>query len=259
MTTGARTGTLTHGWAEPCAGDGDALAFVVPAGARLCIQRPVSCGRSTCRGQAICALDRVHCERPGGRRDNSSAPDYGAMPRGADSSLADHRLEAKKIFCGVTTRGGNFGTVNDLGHSLGSQTALFLCLGMARSSHRVLAMRGLASRRLPTTDLPLAVWIVTVTLVPTPRQILPMTSLAQARSQPRSTRSRRAPASYFNVRGAHGSYNSQGKARGECTTFSSGADQHAHEALTRRSPFFPRTRQRSKRLQVCASNQTTRR
>jgi hypothetical protein len=164
-----------------------------------------------CCGQAICVLDRGHCARPGGRRDNSSVPDYGAMPRGADSSLADRRLEEKKIFCRVTTRGGNFGAVNDLGHSLGSLTAFFLCLGMARSSRVVLAMRGLASRRLPTTDFPLTIWVVTVTLVPTLRQKLTITPLAQARPQPRPTRSRRASASYFNVRGTHGSCNSQGE------------------------------------------------
>ncbi len=257
MTTGAHTGTLTGDWVGPCAGDGDAAAVLIASSARFGIQWPVSCGRPMCRGQAICVLDRVRCERPDGRRDNSSAPDYGAMPRGLDSSLADHRREGKKIFCCVTTRAGNFGGVNDLGHGLGSVTALFLCLGMARSSRGVLAMRGLAPRRLPTTDFPLTVRVATVTLVPTRRQILTITPLAQAGPRPRSTRSRRAPASYFNVRGAHGSCNSQGKARGECTTFSSGAYQHAHAALTRRSSIFPGTRQRSKRLQICASNQTT--
>ena len=219
---------------------------------RLGIQWPVSCGRSMCRGQAICVLDRAHCERPDGRRDNSSAPDYGAMQRGPDSSPADHRWEGKKILCRVTTRGGNFGAVNDLGRGLSSLTPLFLCLGMARSNRDILAMHGLAPRRLPTADLPLTVWVVTVTLVPTRRQILTITPLAQARPQSRSTRSRRAPASYFNVRGAHGSCNSQGESPRRMHPFSSGAYQHTHEALTRRSPLFPGTRRRSKRLQVCA-------
>jgi hypothetical protein len=210
-----------------------------------------------CRGPAICVRDQGHCERPDGRWDNSIAPDYGAMPRGADSSLADRRPEGEKNFCRVTTRGGNFSTVNDLGHSLGSLTALFLCLSVARSRHGVLAMRGLASRRLPTTHLPLAVWIVTVTLVPTRRQILTSAPLTQASPQSRSTRSRRAPALSFNVRGTHGSCNSQGESPRRMHLFSSGADQHAHKTLTRQSLLFPGTRQRSKRLQVCASNQTT--
>ncbi len=164
-----------------------------------------------CCGQAICVRDRGHCARPGGRRDNSSVPDYGAMPRGADSSLADRRLEGEKIFCRVTTRGVNFGAVNDLGRGLGALPALFLGLGMARSNQVVLASRGLASRRLPTADLPLAFRVVTVTLVPTRWPIPTITPLAQASPQPRSTRSMRAPASYFNVRGTHGSCNSQGE------------------------------------------------
>ena len=209
------------------------------AGARLGIQWLVSYGRPTYRVQATCVLDPVHCERPDGRRDNSSAPDYGAMPRGPHSSPADHRSEEKKIFCRVTTRVINFVAVNVLERGFGSLTALFLCLGVACSSCVVLAMQSLTPRGLPTTDLPLTVWVMTVTLVPTRRQILTITPLAQASPQPRSTRSRRAPASYFNVRGAHGSCNSQGKARGECHAFSSGAIQHAPEALTRRSPHFP--------------------
>jgi hypothetical protein len=216
-------GALTHELARPCASDGDALALPIAAGARLGIGWPVSCGRPRYRGPATCVLDPTHCERPDGRRDNSSAPDCGAMSQGLHSSLADHRQEGKKIFCRVTTRGRKIHVLNGLGRDLGSSTARSLRLGVARSGLDTLAMRGLAPRRLPTTDFPPTVWVVTVTLVPTRRQILTITPLAQASPRPRSTRSRRAPASYFNVTGAHGSCNSQGKARGECTTFSSGA------------------------------------
>ena len=137
-------------------------------------------------------------------------PGCEASLRGLRGTLADRIREGKKSFCCVTTHGSNFGAVNDLGRGLGSSTALPFRLGMARSSRAILAMRGLASRRLPTTDFPLTVWVVTVALVPTRRQILTITPLAQAGPRPRPTRSRRAPAPYFNVRGAHGSCNSQG-------------------------------------------------
>jgi hypothetical protein len=179
------------------------------------------------------------------------------MPQGLHSSPADRRLEEKKIFCCVTTHGGNFSAVNDLGHGLGFLTARFLCLGVACSDCFILAMLGLTPRRLPTEDLLLTLRILAVALVPTRRQILTITPLAQASPWARPTRSRRAPASYFNVGGAHGSCNSQGKARGECATFSSGADQSVHEAPSRRPRLLSGTRQRSKRLQICASNQTT--
>jgi hypothetical protein len=225
----------------------------------LGIRWPVSYGHLRCRGSSTCVLDPAHCERLDGRPDNSSVPDYGATPPGLHSNLDDHRPEEKKIFCRVTMRGRKIQVLNDLGRDLGSLTALPLRLGMASPGRGILTVLGLAPGRLPTTDFPQTIRVVTVALVPTRRQILTITPLAQARPQSRSTRSRRAPASYFNVRGAHGSCNSQGKARGEWITFSSGAIRHAHAALTRRSSVFPGTRQRSKRLQICASNQTNER
>jgi hypothetical protein len=184
---------------------------VIACGARLGIQWPVSCGRPRYREQATCVLDPVHCERPDGGQDNSSEPDCGGMSRGVHSRLADHRPEGKNTFCRVTTRRPRFHVLNALGRDRGSSTALPLRLGMARSIRGVLAMHGLAPCRLPTTDLPLTVWGVTITLVSTRRQVLTITPLAQPSPQPWSTRSRRAPASYFNVRGAHGSCNSQRK------------------------------------------------
>jgi hypothetical protein len=138
-------------------------------------------------------------------------PDYGATPPGLHSNLADHRPDEKKNFCRVTTRGRKIHVGNGLGLDLGSLAALFLRLGVAKSSRRVLAMPGLAPRRLPTTDFPLTVRVVTVTLVPTRGRILTITPLAQASPQSRSSRSSQGPASYFNVMGAHGSCNSQGK------------------------------------------------
>jgi hypothetical protein len=80
-------------------------------------------------------------------------PDYGATSQGLRSNPADHRLEEKKVFCHVTTRGRKIHFLNGLGRGLGSSTALILRLGLAKSSRSVLAMHGLAPRRLPTTDL----------------------------------------------------------------------------------------------------------
>jgi hypothetical protein len=136
------------------------------------------------------------------------------MPWGLHSSPADHRLEEKKIFRRVTTRGRKIHVLNGLGRDLDFLAALPLRLGVASSGLGILAVLGLAPRRLPTTDFPLTVWGVTVTLVPTCRPILTITPLAQASARPRSTRSRRAAASWFNVGGAHGSCNSQGKSPG---------------------------------------------
>jgi hypothetical protein len=183
---------------------------MIAGGARLGIQWPVSCGYLTYCGRATCVLDPVPCERLDSRRDNSNAPGYREMSQGLHSSPADHTLEEKKFFCCVTTRGRKICVLNGLGRDLSWSSLLPLLLSMARSSRGVLAMDGLASRCLLTTDFPLTVRVVTVTLVPTRRQILTITPLAQASPQPRSTRSRREPALCFSVRGAYGSCNFQG-------------------------------------------------
>jgi hypothetical protein len=175
---------------------------------------PASCGHRRCRERATCARDPTRCERPACRRGSNSVPGYGMMSRELHGSPAGRRVEGKKFFCCtccVTTRGRKIRILNGLRCGLGSLTALPLRLGVACPGRGILAVLGLAPRRLPTTDFPLTVLVVTVTLVPTAWQILTITPLAQASPQPRSTRSRRAPASYFNLMGAHGSCNSQGK------------------------------------------------
>src|SRR5262249_62356848 len=47
------------------------------------------------------------------------------------------------------------------------------------------------------------------------------------------------------------------KARGECVRILLGRSQDSNETLSCRSTVCSGTRQRSKRLQICASNQTT--
>ena len=104
-------------------------------------------------------------------------------------------MEEKKIFCCVTTRGRKIHVLNGLGRGLSSLAALPLRLGMTFSGGGLLAVLGLAPRRLPTTDFPLTLRVVTVALVPTPGQVLTITPFSQANALPRSTPSGFAPAS----------------------------------------------------------------
>jgi hypothetical protein len=110
-------------------------------------------------------------------------------------SPAGCRVEGKKFFCCVTTRGRKIYVLNGLGRGLGSLAALPLRLGMMLPDGAILAVLGLAPRRLPTTDLPLTLRVVTVALVPTPGQVLAITPFAQANPWARSTPSGFAPAS----------------------------------------------------------------
>ena len=118
----------------------------------------------------------------------------------------------------MTTRGRNFRVINGLGRGLGAVTALFLRLGVPGLDAGVLAPFGLAAGRLPALDLSLAVRILAVALVPTPRLVLPSAAFAQADPPARSSCTGIARALWFNVAGAHGSVISQGTARGERTT-----------------------------------------
>jgi hypothetical protein len=104
-------------------------------------------------------------------------------------------VEGKKFFCRVTTRGRKIHVLNGLGRGLSSLTALPLRLGMTLPGGELLPVLGLAPRRLPTTDFPLTLRVVTVALVPTPGQVLTITPFAQANPLPRSTPSGFAPAS----------------------------------------------------------------
>jgi hypothetical protein len=220
LTTGARRGAVTP---ERCAADVHQprhIGAAIAGSARLGTRWPASCGHPGCRERATFARDPARCERPACRRGNSSAPGYGAMSRELHGSPAGCRVKGRKNFfccaCRVTTRRRKVRILNGLGRDLGSLTALPLRLGVASPGRVILAVLGLAPRRLPTTDFPLTLRIVTVALVPTPRQVLTIAPFAQARPQSRSTRSRSTrssptPASYFNLMGAHGSCNSQGK------------------------------------------------
>ena len=186
------------------------------AGARLDTRRPASYGHPRCRARATYVPGPGRCERPGGRWRSSSEPGCGARSRGVRSSLADRRRGEKKNFCCVTTRGRNFRVLNGLGRDFGSLAAHLLGLGMLRFDRDVPATFSLAASRLPAADLTQAFRVLAIALVPAPRQVLASASFAQADPRARSPRSGQTAVSVSTVDGAHGSCNSQGKARGEC-------------------------------------------
>ena len=114
---------------------------------------------------------------------SSNEPGCGASSREIHGSLAGRRAEGKKSFICVTTRGRNFGVYNGLGHDFDLLTALLLCLSVLSSDIVILATFGLATRRLPATNLPQALRLLAVALVPAPRLIPAPTSFAQTRPQ----------------------------------------------------------------------------
>ena len=180
------------------------------------IQWTASSGHPRCRGSATYVRDPGHCELPDGRRRNRSVPGCGARSPGIRGNLADRIKGEKKKFCCVTMRGRNLGAFNDLGRSFGLLPALFLGLGMLGSDAGVPATFSLAASRLPAVDLPQAFRVLAIALVPASWLILVSASFAKASPWARSPRSGQTAVSVSTVEGAHGSGNSQGKARGEC-------------------------------------------
>ena len=176
----------------------------IGAGARLGIRWRASCGHPRCRARATYVPGPGRCEPPAGRQRHSSEPGCGANSRGVGSSLADRRWGAKKIFCCVTTRGRNVRVLNGFGRGLGVVPALFLGLGVLGFDAGVLPPFGLATGRLPAPDLPLAVRVLAVALVPASRLVFASASFAQADPPPRSAPSGPTTVLSLNLRGAHG-------------------------------------------------------
>ena len=174
------------------------------AGARLGIRWRASCGHPRCRARATYVPGLGRCEPPDGKRRSSSEPGCGANSRGVRSSPGDRRWGAKKIFCCVTTRGRNVRVLNGFGRGLGAVPALFFGLGVLGLDAGGLPPFGLAAGRLPALDLPLAVRILAVALVPAPRLVLASASFAQADPGPRSAPSGPTTVFALNLRGAHG-------------------------------------------------------
>ena len=181
---------------------------------RLDTRRTASCAHPRCRERATCVHGLGRYERPGDTRGSSSVPGCGPRSRVVRDILADRINEGKKSFSCVTTRRRNFGVFNGLGREFHSLTMLLLSLGVPGSGGGILAMLGLPSGRLPAADLPPALWLLTVALVPTPRVILPLAPFAQADPRAWSAPSGLRTGLSLNVMGAHGRISSQGKSSG---------------------------------------------
>jgi hypothetical protein len=187
---------------------------VIGAVVRLGTHKIASCGHPGCREKATCVHDLGHYERPGDMRHSNSVPGCGSRLRVVRDILADRINEGEKSFNCVTTRRRNFGVFNGLGYKFDSLTALLLCLGVLGSDLGILATPGLPSGRLPAADLPPALWLLTVALVPAPRVILPLAPFAQANPRAWSAPSGLRTGLSLNVMGAHGRISSQGKSSG---------------------------------------------
>ena len=186
----------------------------IGSGVRPGIRWPVSCGHPKSGENATCVPGPGRCEPPDGKRCSNSEPGCGARSRGTRGSLADRNRGEEKIFWCVTTRGRNFGVFNSLGRCFGAVAALLLSLGMLVFDASVLTTFRLAASRLPAADLPPAFRVLAVALVPASRRVFAPTPLAQADPRARSPRSGQTAVSVSNVKGAHGSGNSQGKSSG---------------------------------------------
>ena len=108
----------------------------------------------------------------------------------------------------------NFRVLNGLGRDFSSLPALPLDLGMLGLDEVVLATFRLPAGRLPAADLPQAFRVLAVALVPASRLVLASASFAQADPRARSPYSGQVAVFLRNVKGAHGSGNSQGKGSG---------------------------------------------
>ena len=229
------------GWARSLAAEGG-------AGVQRHTRSRVDYAHPRCCARTTCVPDRGRCERPADRRPNNSARDGAGRSPGVGSSRGDRRTGAKKIFCCVTTPRRKLGLFNGLRHRLGSLAARFLGLGVPSSDPDVLTMPGLPPCCVPATNLLLALRILAVVLVVTPRLIFATTAFTQANPRARSAPSSRSPTSFRTLTIAHGSSLSQGKARGGCSSILSGRDHSANETRARRLIDLSATRQRSRRL-----------
>jgi hypothetical protein len=78
----------------------------------------------------------------------------------------------------VITRGRKLGLLNALGRNLGTLAALFLRLGMPSFGGGLFPVFGLAACCLPAVNLPQAVRLLAIALVPAPCSELTIASLA---------------------------------------------------------------------------------
>jgi hypothetical protein len=213
-------------------------------------RRRVCSGHSRCRATATCVHDPEHCELLDGRWRCSSAPGCGSSSAVVHGTPAGRTKESKKNFCCVTTRRHNLGCLWCLGQRSGTLTARTLGLGVLGFGRSVQTPSGLPLRRLPAPDLPLAFRILAVTLVPTPRLVLPPAAFTQAHPRPRAASTGTTTARWFIVAGAHGSQCLPRDSPGRTCNRSSRAlvQLVASRPTSASLPRAERTRQRKKQL-----------
>jgi len=108
-------------------------------------------------------------------------------------------------FCCVTTRRRNLVVLRRLRRRRGALTARTFRLGVLGLGRNALASSGLPPRPLPALHLPLALGVLAVTLVPTPRLVLAPAALAQADPHPRSSPTGTAAVLWLIMTATHGS------------------------------------------------------
>jgi hypothetical protein len=118
-------------------------------------------------------------------------PGCGPRSRAVRGTLADRTRERKKSFCCVTTRRHNLWVLRRLGRGLGPLAARALGLSVLGFGLGGLATFGLPPGRLPAADLPPALRLLAVALIPLPRPVLAPAPFAQADPRARSARSGR--------------------------------------------------------------------
>jgi hypothetical protein len=204
------------------------------------IRRRVCGGRSTYRVTATYVRGPKPDERPGDRRRSNSVPGCGSTFAGAHGTRVGRTGESKKTFCPVTTRRRIFGILRRLGRGLGSLAAHALRFRLPRFGGGIHTTVGLTLGRLPTADLPLALWLLAVTLVPAPRLIRVSAAFAQADTRPGAACSGTARGLWFIVVAAHGSrYLPRDSSGGTCNRSSRALIQNP-ELDQRRLAYFRR-------------------
>jgi hypothetical protein len=163
-------------------------------------------GHGTFREFATCVHDPKHCQLLDGRRRRSSVLGCGSTKAAVRGIPAGRTRVVEKNFCCVTTRRRNLRVLWGLGHGLDALAAHAFRLGMLSFGLGIQPPPGLPPRCLPAANLPLTFRILAVTLVPTPRRVLPAAPFAQTNPRPRTASTGTTTALWFILAGAHGSH-----------------------------------------------------
>lgn len=187
---------------------------------------PASVGHLKCRETATSVRGRERYARLGDNRGRRSTPRGEPKSWGAHGSPAGRTRGRKKRCCCVTTRWRNFPFRHGFGRCFNPLTARGFRPGVLGLDLGALATFGLPAGRLPATHQAEALGRLAIPLVPPPRLVLAIATLAQTDSQTRPTPPGRRGKSCITLRRAHGSpEDPQGQPEEDGLTFSSGVYQ----------------------------------